>query len=103
MKGENDAFLIWPLNCEITVQVLNWREDRGHVEKIIPHYKVPLAAHTRVVDGETAQGSWIIEPFILHSDIQYSDNKTEYLHDDTLCFRVYKTIIHIGNKTYHIL
>ena len=33
MKGENDDILTWPFKCDITVRLLNWREDKGHVEK----------------------------------------------------------------------
>ena len=104
MRGEKDETLKWPLNSEITIQLLNWREDKGHVEVIIDHYNVPIADRTRVVDGETAQNAIIRGEFIPHSSLPYNaDNNTEYLQNDTLCFRVSKVIIHTGNKTYCIL
>ena len=104
MKGENDKSLKWPLNSEITIQLLNWREDKGHVEKIIQHYNAPIAFRTRVIDRETAPGSQITNQFISHMELPYNaNNNTEYLHNDTLCFRVSKVIIHTGNKTYCIL
>ena len=103
MKGEYDESLKWPLNSEITIQLLNWREDKGHVETIIDHYNLSIASRTRVIDGQTpnalTQGQ-----FILQSSLPYNaNNNTEYLHNDTLCFRVSKVIIHTGNKTYCIL
>ena len=104
MKGEYDESLMWPLNSEITIQLLNWREDKGHVETINQHYNAPMAGRTRVMDGETAPGSLITGQFISHMELPYNaDNNTEYLHNDTLCFRVSKVIIHTGNKTYCIL
>ena len=104
MKGENDDALKWPLNSEITIQLLNWREDKGHVEKIIEHYNASIANRTRVIDGETAPCSFVKLQVIPHKDLEYNaDKNTEYLHNDTLCFRVSKVTIHTGNKTYCIL
>ena len=104
MRGEYDESLMWPLNGEITIQVLNWREDKGHEETIIQHYNAPIAIRTRVIDGETAPGSQTTGQFISNMELPYNaDNNTEYLHNDTLCFRVSKVIIHTGNKTYCIL
>ena len=37
---------------------------------------------------------------ISHMDLLY--NAEEYLHKDTLCFRVSKVTVHRGNKTYSI-
>ena len=99
MKGDYDESLMWPLNSEITIQLLNWREDKGHVEVIIDHYNVPIEYRTRVVDGETAQNAIIRGQFIPHSSLRYNaDNNTEYLRNDILCFRVSKVIIHTGKK-----
>ena len=104
MKGENDKSLKWPLNSEITVELLNWREDKGHVEMIIDHYIAPIAIRTRVLDEGTTPGSVVKPQVIPHKDLEYNaDNNTEYLHNDTLCFRVSKVIIYTGNKTYCIL
>ena len=104
MKGEYDDSLKWPLNSEITIQLLNWREDKGHVEMIIDHYSASIANRIRVIDGETAPGSQITYQFISHMELPYNaNNNTEYLHNDTLCFRVSKVIIHTGNKTYCII
>ena len=99
-KGENDKYLNWPLNSEISIQLLNWREDKGHVEMIINHHNLAVEYRTRVMDGEAGQVSWIKLQVIPHMKLPYNaDNNTEYLHNDTLCFRVSKVIIHTGNKT----
>ena len=97
---EYDESLNWPFNSEISIQVLNWREDKGHVEKIIPHYKAGIAACTRVIDGERAPTSVIMCTFISHKELHYNaGNNTEYLNKDTLRFRVSKVIVNTGNKT----
>ena len=102
MEGENDERLQWPFNGEITIELLNWREDKGHVEKIIDHYNAPIDHRTRVTEGQRALPRGY--DFISFADLHYNpNNKTEYLHNDTLCFRVSKVIIHTGNKTYCIL
>ena len=31
MKGINDETLKWPFTAEISIRLLNWREDKGHV------------------------------------------------------------------------
>ena len=54
MRGENDEMLQWPFNGEITIELLNWREDKRHVEKIIDHYNAPIDCRTRVTEGKRA-------------------------------------------------
>ena len=95
LKGENDESLIWPFNSEITVQLLNWREDKGHVEKIIDHYNASLKCRTRVIQGEEAPSGCGEPDFISHSDLEYNANyNTEYINNDKLCFVISKIIIH---------
>ena len=100
MRGENDEILKWPLNSEISIQLLNWRENKGHVETIIDHYNLPLQDHIRVMDGEMAPNSRTSFTLISHMELHY--NAEEYLHKDTLCFRVSKVTVHRGNKTFII-
>ena len=97
MKGENDESLKWPFISEFFIQVLNWREDKGHVEKIIGQID---EAPTRVIDGERAPASANMFKFISHKELDYNaGNNTEYLNKDTLCFRVSKVTVNTGNKT----
>ena len=96
MKGEYDETLKWPFNSEITLQLLNWREDKGHVEKTIDHYNAPIKSRTRVTQGDIiAPGGWGEPDFISHSDLEYNANyNTEYINSDKLCFVISKIIIH---------
>ena len=95
MEGENDEILKWPFNSEITLQLLNWREDKGHVEKTIDHYNAAIKYRTRVTQGLIAPGGKGIPDFISHSDLEYNANyNTEYINSDKLCFVISKIIIH---------
>ena len=95
MKGEYDESLKWPFNSEITLQLLNWREDKGHVEETINHYNASLKCRTRVTQGDTAPSGLGIPDFISHSDLEYNANyNTDYINSDKLCFVISKIIIH---------
>ena len=100
MRGENDESLKRPLNSEISIQLLNWRENKGHVETIIDHYNLPLQDRIRVMDGEMAPNSRTMFTLLSHMELHY--NAEVYLHKDTLCFRVSKVTVHRGNKTFVI-
>ena len=97
MKGEYDENLEWPFNSEITIQLLNWRDNKGHVEKIIGHYNAPIESRNRVI-GKLK--------FISSADLGYNVNKNnQYLQNNTLCFKVAKVTIHKGTiklKTFMI-
>ena len=94
MKGEHDESLQWPFNSEITIQLLNWREDKEHVEKTVDHYNAPIEDRTKLTQQGTASG-WGEPDFISHSDLEYNPNyNTEFINDDKLCFVVSKIAIH---------
>ena len=95
MKGENDDILTWPFNCDITIQLLNWREDSGHVEDTVSHYNAPIENRTRVTQEDRANNGWGYHQFIPHSDLYYNiTNNTEYINNDILCFVVSKVIVY---------
>ena len=95
MKGENDKSLKWPFNSEITLHLLNWREEKEHVEKTINHYMGEIKYRSRVTQGDIATIGLGIPHFISHSDLEYNANyNTEYINNDKLCFVISKIIIH---------
>ena len=91
MKGEYDHMLTWPFKCDITIQLLNWREDKGHVEKTIPfNDSYDIKHRKRVMEGDRALGLGF-DRFISYSDLYYNiTNNTEYVNNDILCFVVSK-------------
>ena len=86
MKGENDAKLEWPFKGQIIVRLLNWREDKQHVEKVI-----------NFSDDDPSSIGLGYDRFVAHVDLDYSpEENTEYLCDDMLCFQVYKITLLSG-------
>ena len=97
MKGEYDQVLTWPFKCDITIQLLNWREDKGHVEKTVPfNDSYNIKYRERVMEGDKAPSGWGYPKFISHSDLYYNiTNNTEYINNDILCFVVSKVIVYL--------
>ena len=96
MKGENDERLTWPFKCDITIQLLNWREDKGHVEKTVSfNDRTDINACRRVMEEDTASYGFGYGQFISHSDLNHSiTNNTVYINNDILCFVVSKVIVY---------
>ena len=96
MKGENDDSLKWPFSGDIIIQLLNWREDKGHVEKIVSS-SVPDCCN-RVTVGDRAVSGMRYRQFISHVNVGYDPQKnTQYLHNDLMCFRISKVAFRTGN------
>ena len=103
MKGTNDNQLKWPFTGDISIHLLNWREDNGHVKKIIPfNDNTPLEYRFKVIEGERARdGGFGHANFIPHSELYYNpSNNTEYISSDTLCFLIGNVSIPTGTYYY---
>ncbi len=84
MKGEYDQELQWPINANITIQLLNWSSDSNHIQYTIDHYTTPVEYRTRVIEGVTALGGWGFGQFVSHSVL----NDNNYINEDKLCFKI---------------
>ena len=94
MSSANEEQLSWPLIGKVKLQLINFRGDYNHIEKIV-HFtesakssqKVYKGSHTdKGVIGMFAEG---IPKFVAHEDLAYNSQlETEYLKDDMLIFRV---------------
>ena len=95
MKGEYDHMLTWPFKCDITIRLLNWREDKGHVEEILDfNDSDDIKYRKRVMQGVRATDGLGYD-FISHSDLYYNiTNNSEYINNDILCFVVSKVIVY---------
>ena len=82
MKGKYDDQLQWPCEGQITIELLNWREDKRHHKRICCFQsKYPLEENIATGTG--------YPQFISHSSLSYNPTtNTEYLQDDCLQFRV---------------
>ena len=36
VEGEHDDDLVWPFRGDVTMELINWREDKGHYQRTIP-------------------------------------------------------------------
>ena len=59
-KGQYDNELTWPFSGAVTIQLLNWREDKQHREHRIDfaHPGVPTTDKSRVMIGDYAPNSY---------------------------------------------
>ena len=93
--GKYDSELSWPFEGIVTVELINWREDKNHLSHTIvfDEHKDPKCS-SRVTDDENygRNGSDDVFP---HSSLPYNPvTNTEYLHDDCLLFRVREVRVH---------
>ena len=73
---------------DLTIQLLNWREDKRHVEKTV-HFNDNTSLQTRsmVIEGERASSGIGYDKFISLTDLSYNSVKnTEYQCNVTLHF-----------------
>ena len=102
MKGINDEILKWPFAGDISIHILNWREDNGHVKKII-HFndKASSKCHSKVIEGERAPSGFGRFDYITLSELDYNHRKnTEYISSNTLCFLIGNVSIPTGTYYY---
>ena len=102
MKGENDNILKWPFTGDISIHLLNWRENNGHVKDIITfNDNASLMSRSKVIKGERAPDAFGRLNFISHSELHSNpSNNTEYISSDTLCFLIGNVSIPTGTYYY---
>ena len=104
MKGKYDDILHFPFEGTIIVELLNWKEDKGHHEKSIsfnPHADPDGTICGRVKEGKYTTNSWGRSEFISHLSLFSPTNNTKYLNDnDCLRLRV-KEVIFFSTKHLH--
>ena len=79
LPGEYDDILEWPFQGEVTVELLNQKEDKGHDStKIIFNEDTPDEYKNRVVP-QKVNGEWWIKKNTLWKRDKYTSNDTLYL------------------------
>lgn len=102
MKGENDRYLAWPFeeNITVTIEVLNQIDDKTHYKMIIEFDNtVPDYYRHRVHDDEDTEG-WgghDDSNYLYAADLAYNEKcNCQFIKDDVLYIRVSITD---GNRT----
>ena len=55
LPGEYDDFLHWPFEGDVVIEVLNWREDKNHFQKVIQFNRDVPCQYTQKVDKEAIE------------------------------------------------
>ena len=89
MKGKNDHTLSFPINGIFKIQLLNWRQNSGHVEKIVPFDEsIPEECRLQVTTGEKAAAGYGLLDYLSHNELENSSGYKKYIHNNTLCFKI---------------
>ena len=87
IAGEYDDQLKWPFVGNISIELLNWIEDKAHLKTTCS-----IAANdgfAKFTRTESVLGEVIGNQFIAHSLLTYNRNRNvKYLQEDCLRFRV---------------
>ena len=87
MRGNFDNDLEWPYLGNITIQLLNWIEDRHHVTDSLPFTNPKTNCQVKV--GEMAELGPCAPDFVSHAQLGIDPLKyTQFLKEDQLRFRV---------------
>ena len=96
LKGDNDHNLVWPFEADVFVQLLNWRQNVNHCNRIISFNKKTLdQCKSRVIKGEKALNGCGTNKLIHCSKLNYNNTtNTEYLQNDCLRFNVKEVVVY---------
>ena len=100
MKGENDNNLTFPFHGDILVQIVNWRENKSHVERLVEFNektdpKGEYGARVTGLAGFLSGRQYIgygFPNFLSHKFLEFDESlNTQYVSDDdTLHIRIMK-------------
>ena len=88
MRGEYDDLLKWPLLCDITVQLLNQKDDKQHHERTFNFGRRYDDDALRVTKSERAKSGWGGVDFLSHTD--FYRRRDTYLKDGCIRFQITK-------------
>ena len=90
MKGEYDDSLKWPFCADLTIELLNWREDQNHIKT---SFRFPEAIGAHVSQGVRG-GNLGIPSFVSHSSLPCEGlQNMKYVENDCLRFRVNVAVV----------
>ena len=89
MRGESDHTLSFPINGIFKIQLLNWRQNSGHVEKILQFDEsTPERYRLQVITEEETAVGYGLAGYLSHDELENSSDYKEYIHNNTLCFKI---------------
>ena len=95
MAGEYDSSLQWPMNVDLTVELVNWARNSSHTTKGIQFGKAPMHFRTRVPkESKVATGAWGYGRFYSLVTLFYGTCDIVYVEDDCVHIRVKEAVVH---------
>ena len=96
MRGEHDNKLKWPFQGDITIQLLNQKEDQEHVENTVNFgdHAIAGGSAARVTSGRRAAKGRGKAQFISHTVVESTTGTTQYLHNNCLRWRVTNIVVY---------
>ena len=95
MAGEYDSSLQWPMNVDLTVEMVNWARNSSHVTKTIDFDAAPMYCRTRVPkESKVATGMRGYGDFCSHATLFGGTRDIVYVEDDCVHIRVKEAVMH---------
>ena len=95
MAGEYDSSLQWPMNVDLTVEMVNWARNSSHVIKSIPFGTASMHYRTRVPkESKVATDIWGYGNFCSHATLFGGTRDIVYVEDDCVHIRVKEAVVH---------
>ena len=94
LKGENDRNLKWPMNINLTIQLINWHKNSSHILYVICFTKAVSGACNQVMGtNKEADLPWGTHKFCAHSTLYEATRSVQYIEDDCIRLRVKSAIM----------
>ena len=90
MRGEHDDELPWPVEADVVLKMLNWRENKNHKRYTfsLSHGAGAKSSCRVTIEGRAEVGRGT-DTFAAHTSLSYNVTaNTQYLNEDCLLFKV---------------
>ena len=95
MAGEYDSSLQWPMNVDLTVEMVNWARNSSHVTKTINFERASIDSRTLVPkESKVATRMWGCGKFCSHATLFGGTRDIVYVEDDCVHILVKEAVVH---------
>ena len=94
LKGEFDQKLRWPMDIDITIEIMNWQQNNFHILKLIC-FKYAFDDTRMPVSGteEAAKNAWGLPDFCPHHQFFTNTPNIQYIYNNCMFIKVRGAII----------
>ena len=95
LAGEYDSSLQWPMNVDLTVEMVNWARNSSCVTKTIDFGRASMDYRTRVPkESKVTTRMWGCGKFCSHATLFSGTCDIVYVEDDCVHIRVKEAVVH---------